>query len=153
MSEQTPSFTTAFTVDQTPEEAFTAICNVRGWWTGDIAGTSDRLGDEFTYRYEDLHMSRQRVTEFTPGQRLSWAVLDSRLSFVENSSEWTGTTISFEISRQGSQTEVRFTHHGLRPACQCFEGCSNAWSFYINDSLRSLISTGQGDPGRPADGA
>ena len=45
-------FTTAFTVDQTPEEAFAAINNVRGWWTGKpgIEGSTAKLGDEFTYR-------------------------------------------------------------------------------------------------------
>src|SRR6266571_5096435 len=41
------NFTAAFTVDQTPEEAFAAINNVRGWWTGEIEGSTDKLGAEF----------------------------------------------------------------------------------------------------------
>jgi hypothetical protein len=41
-------FTTIVIVDQTPEEAFAAINNVRGWWSGDIEGSTDKLGDEWT---------------------------------------------------------------------------------------------------------
>ena len=48
------SYTTTFTVDQTPEEAFAAINNVRGWWSGEIDGHTDQLSAEFTYRYGDV---------------------------------------------------------------------------------------------------
>jgi hypothetical protein len=34
----------------------------------------------------------------------------------------------------------------LVPAFACYGDCSDAWGFYINDSLRSLITTGKGQP-------
>jgi hypothetical protein len=139
-------YTVAFTVDQTPEEAFAAINNVRGWWSGEIEGGTDKLGDEFTYRYEDVHRSKQKITELVPGKRVVWHVLDGYLDFVKDKTEWTGTDITFDISKKGDKTEVRFTHVGLVPAYECFDSCSNAWGFYINGSLRSLITTGKGEP-------
>jgi activator of Hsp90 ATPase-like protein len=139
-------YTTTFTVDQTPEEAFAAITNVRGWWSGEIEGRTDKLGEEFTYRYEDVHYSRQRITELVPGRSVVWLVLDGYLNFVEDKTEWTGTTVTFEISRVGDKTAIRFTHVGLVPEYECFDNCSSAWSFYINGSLRSFITTGAGQP-------
>ena len=141
-------FTTSFTVDRTPEEAFAAINNVRGWWSGDIEGNTDKLGDEFAYRYEDVHYSKQRITESIPGTKVVWHVLDGYLNFVQDKTEWTGTDIVFEVSTIGDKTEVRFTHVGLVPAYECFENCSSAWGFYITSSLRNLIATGEGQPNR-----
>ena len=140
------SFTATFTVDQTPEEVFAAINNVRGWWSGDIEGSTDKLGDEWTYRYKDIHYSKQKVTELVPGKRVAWHVLDGYLDFVEDKEEWTGTDITFDITKKGDKTIVRFTHLGLVPDFECFDNCSNAWGFYINGSLRSLITTGEGQP-------
>jgi hypothetical protein len=144
MSDQ--NFTTTFTVDQTPEEAFEAITDVRGWWSGEIEGRTDAVGEEFTYRYEDAHFSRQRITELVPGRTVVWHVEEGYLAFVDDATEWTGTDIRFDLSAQDGTTEVRFTHIGLDPDVECFDGCSSAWSFYINGSLRSLITTGRGDP-------
>jgi hypothetical protein len=139
-------YTTTFTVDQTPEEAFNAIADVRGWWSGEIEGGTAKLGDEFTYRYKDVHYSRQRLTEVAPNRRIVWSVLDSHLSFVNDAKEWNGTKVVFDISRKGDKTEVRFTHEGLKPDIECFNGCSSAWSGYINGSLRNLIARGKGTP-------
>lgn len=35
------------------------------------------------------------------------------------------------------------------PAYECFGICRNAWSFYVGDSLRSLLETGEGKPSDP----
>ncbi|MGD0637796.1 MAG: SRPBCC domain-containing protein [Nitrososphaerales archaeon] len=142
------SFTTAFVVDNTPEEAFAAINNVRGWWSGNVEGSTDKLGDEWTYRYEDVHYSKQKVTELVPNKRVVWAVLDSYLSFVKDKTEWNGSRIIFEVSRKGKETQVRFTHVGLIPEYECFDDCSNAWGSYINGSLRNLITEGKGEPNK-----
>ena len=144
--------TYSFTVDQSPEEAFAAINNVRGWWSGEIDGETDKLGAVFTYRYKDIHMSKHRITEFVHGKKVVWLVLDSFLSFVEDKTEWNGTSVVFEIAQKGKQTEVRFTHAGLNPQQECFDGCSNAWGSYVNGSLRNLIATGKGSPNKKETG-
>jgi hypothetical protein len=143
------NFTTTFTVDQTPEEAFAAINNVRGWWSGQIEGSTQKLGDEFTYRYEDVHYSKQKITESIPGERVVWLVLDGYLKFVEDKTEWTGTKITFDVSKKGDKTEVRFTQVGLVPEYECFNACSNAWGSYINGGLRNLITARHTDSRQP----
>jgi hypothetical protein len=141
-----PGFTTIISVEQNPEETFAAINNVRGWWSGEIEGNTNKLGAEFTYRYKDVHRSQQKITEFVPGKRVVWQVLDSQLSFVNDQSEWTGTEIVFEISEKNGKTEVRFTHAGLVREYECFDSCSNAWGTLVNDNLRKLIATGECQP-------
>ncbi|MHB1605765.1 MAG: SRPBCC family protein [Leptospirales bacterium] len=144
MSDQ--NFTTAFTVEQSPEDAFSAVNNVRGWWSGDIEGRTEKVGDEFTYRYKDVHHCKIKVIEVLPGKKVVWLVLDNFFDFIKDKSEWKGTKMIFEIAKKGDKTELRFTHLGLVPEYECFDLCSNAWGFYIKESLRSLIATGRGQP-------
>jgi uncharacterized protein YndB with AHSA1/START domain len=140
------NFTAAFTVDQTPEEVFTAVNNVRGWWSGNIEGETDALGAEFTYRYKDVHYTKQEISEFVPNQRVVWHIEEAFLNFTEDPAEWVGTEVTFEITPKSDGTELRFTHCGLVPEFECFEACSSAWGFYVNGSLKRLITTGEGEP-------
>jgi uncharacterized protein YndB with AHSA1/START domain len=139
-------FTAAFTVGRTPEEVFAAINDVRGWWSGNIEGDTDALGAEFTYRYKDVHYTKQKISEFVPNQRVVWHIEEAFLNFTEEPDEWAGTDVTIEITPNGDETEVRFTHRGLVPEFECFEACSSAWSFYVNGSMKRLITTGRGEP-------
>ena len=146
------SYTTSFFVDKTPEDVCAAITDPRSWWQGEIEGPTDKLDGEFTYRYENLHLSRQRVTELIPGKKVAWLVVEGGPAFTEERNEWPGTTIVFEIAEFGDQTELRFTHLGLGPQLECFDACSSAWGHYIGDSLRGFI-TAETRPGAVASGA
>jgi hypothetical protein len=142
MKEQ--NFTTTIVVDQTPNQVFNAVIKPQFWWPGEIKGSSDKLDDEFAYRYKDLHLSKQKIVEMVPDQKVVWLVTESEINYAEDKREWTDTKISFEISRQHNKTQLRFTHLGLNPEIECFDSCSNSWSQIIQQSLFSLITTGKG---------
>jgi hypothetical protein len=146
MNNPDPNFTTTISVDQSPEEAFAAINNPCGWWSENIEGSTAKLGDEWTYRYKDVHRSTMKVTEMVPNKKVVWLVVDNYFNFTEDKTEWTNTKVMFEISKRGNKTEIRFTHQGLVPAYECFDVCSNAWGSYVNGSLHNLIATGEGKP-------
>ncbi|MCW3070331.1 MAG: ATPase [Bacteroidetes bacterium] len=140
----TSDFKTTIMVDQSPKEVFSAINNVDGWWQGEIKGSSHKLNDEFTYRMEDFHFSKQKLVEIIPDKKVIWLVTESKLNFVKDKSEWTGTKIIFEISEINNKTQVSFTHLGLIPRFECYGDCSNGWSQLIQKSLFSFITTGKG---------
>ena len=157
----TSDFTTTILVDQTPHEAFNAINNVRGWWSEEIEGSTDKLNDEFKYHFEDIHRCQMKLVEVVPDKKVVWLVMDNYFKpgifneaspdlgtnkFANDKSEWTGTKISFEISEKDNKTQIRFTHLGLVPEFECFDICVNGWTHYIRQSLLSLITTGKGQP-------
>ena len=140
------NFTSTLLVGQTPEEVFNAINNVRRWWSAEIEGGTEKLNDEFTYHYEDVHRCKMKLIEVIPGKKVVWLVTDNYFNFTKDKSEWKGTKISFDISKKGNKTQLRFTHLGLVREYECFDICSNAWGQYIQHSLRNLITTGKGQP-------
>lgn len=140
------SFSTTFTVTQSPEEVFAAINNPRAWWSQAIKGDTDRLGAVFYHQYRDSHRCTLNVTELVPGKRIVWHVLQNYFDFVKDETEWTGTDVVFEIATRDGKTAVRFTHVGLSPVQECYDVCSGGWNSLVNGSLRALITAGEGNP-------
>ena len=139
-------FTTSIVVDQTPQEVFTAINNVRGWWSENIEGSTDHLNAVFFYQYKDVHQCKMKIVEFIPNKKVVWLVLENQFNFTKDKNEWKGNTIVFEISSKNNKTQLQFTQTGLVPACECYSVCEDAWTSYLQGSLKNLIETGKGKP-------
>jgi len=152
ISHEDASFTTSFTVDQSPKEVFDAIRNVRGWWSENIEGDTDQINCVFSYHYQDVHRCKVKITELIPNKRVVWHVLDNYFKFTEDKREWTGTHVIFEVAEKGGKTQLKFIHQGLVPEYECFKICHDAWTHYIQESLKALIETGKGNP-TPKDAA
>src|ERR1700704_5746897 len=107
------SFTTTILVDNSPSEVFNAINNVRGWWSEEIEGSTNKLNDEFTYHYEDVHRCKMKIIESIPNEKVVWLVLDNYFKFTKDKNEWIGNNIIFEIVEQDGKTQIQMTQAGL----------------------------------------
>ncbi len=121
-------FTTTIVVDQTPKQVFDAVNNVRGWWSLEIQGDTDKLNSEFKYHYKDVHICKFRIIELVPYKKVVWLVLENHFNFIQDHHEWVGTKVIFEIFQKDGKTEMHFTHRGLVPEYECYDICFKAWT-------------------------
>lgn len=142
----TTDFTSTLMVDQSPATAFNAITNFRAWWSEEIEGNTDQLNETFFYHYKDVHLCKIKLVEMIPGKKLVYQVVDNQFNFTKDKTEWINTKLIFDISNEGKKTKVQFTHKGLVPDYECYDVCHDAWTSYIQGSLKSLITTGKGKP-------
>ena len=147
----TPDFTTTILVDKTPKEVFNAINNVRGWWSENIEGYTDKMDAEFLYHYKDVHICKMKIVAFVPDQKVVWLVLENQFNFTKDQSEWKGNKIVFEISKKDNQTQLQFTQISLTPEYECYNVCHDAWTGYVQGSLKNLITDGKGKPNTKED--
>lgn len=141
---KTEDFSTTLVVEASPAAVFNAVNNVRGWWSENIDGDTGSLDSEFAYHYEDVHRCKMKITELVPNKKVVWTVLDNHFKFTQDQSEWKGDQIIFDISQSNGSTHLAFTQKGLVPAKECYQVCHDAWTHYIQDSLKQLILTGEG---------
>jgi hypothetical protein len=139
-------YTTTILVDKTQNETFSAIKNFRDWWSEDIEGETDKLGETFFYHYKDVHLCKIKLIEMVTDKKLVYQVIDNEFNFTKDKTEWINTKLVFDITEEGNHTKVTFTHEGLVPSYECYDVCNDAWTSYIQGSLKNLITTGIGKP-------
>lgn len=138
-------FNYRFLVPDTPGEVFDKICLVSKWWTADVEGLLEKLHDKFTVHFGESFVKIE-VTQMIPGKKMSWLVKNCFWSFLNNKTEWNGTTIIWNITSNGILTQVSITHVGLVRDAECFDICKEGWGLYAGNSLFRLITEGHGIP-------
>jgi hypothetical protein len=137
------NFSYSFKTSKTTQEIFELLLDIEKWWSGlyeeTIKGKSKKINDEFIFTAGGgAHYSKQKLVELTPGKKVVWLVTDSNLNFLKDTSEWNNSRIGFELSTDENKTNVQFTHEGLVPQIECYEGCSLAWKSYL-DNLKEKL--------------
>src|SRR3954453_13031022 len=85
------SYRTTVLVDATPDRAYDAVNDVRGWWSQDLDGRTATPRAEFGFRGSQdgvpLHRPRIRVVAVGPAERIDWLVLDHWMCFIDDQAE------------------------------------------------------------------
>jgi len=140
------NYTTSLVVDKDISSAFNSIKNFRGWWSKEIEGNTDKLGDTFFYHYKDVHRCKIKLIEVQKDKKLVYQVVDNQFNFTKDKTEWINTRLVFDLYPEGDKTKIIFTHEGLVPQYECYAVCKDAWTSYIQGSLKEFIETGTGKP-------
>jgi hypothetical protein len=74
----TTDFTTIVVVNQTQQEAFDAIANVRAWWAKSFKGNAKNKNDVFSVTFGETFVDF-KITESVPGKKVVWLVTDCNL--------------------------------------------------------------------------
>ena len=129
----------------TPGDAFDGINQVNEWWAKNFEGSSKKLNDIFTVRFGETFVTFI-VTESIFGKKIAWLVTDCYLPWLQDKTEWNGTTVVFDISPFGDETQITMTHIGLVPKVECFGTCEVGWNKHIKGSLFKLLTEHAGVP-------
>lgn len=140
------NFSTSILVNASPTEAIKAIQNFRAWWSEEIEGQTNQVNEVFFYHYKDVHLCKIKLIEKLNDQKLVYQVIENEFSFVNDKSEWVNSKLIFELVPEANQTKIIFTHEDLVPSNECYPVCEDAWTSYIQGSLKEYINTGAGKP-------
>jgi uncharacterized protein YndB with AHSA1/START domain len=133
-------------------DQFATEQGIRNWWLTSCEMES-RVGGTVTLRFTKSDFYAVfRITRLDADRAVEWECLESlqpeKLGF-QDRADWVGTRLRFEVAALGDgQSQLTFTHVGLAPL-ECFGVCSNAWSFFLGQSLRAYLETGAGKPATP----
>ena len=140
------NYTSSISVEQSMEKVFNSIMDFRAWWSEEIEGSTDVLDETFFYHYKDVHLCKIKLIEIVPYSKLVYQVLENEFNFIQDKTEWVNTKLIFNVSKEGDKTNIEFIHEGLVPEDECYAVCEDAWTSYIQGSLKELISNGKGRP-------
>ena len=110
-------------IQAAPAKVYAAIATqagLAGWWTAD-SKTEDKVGGKAEFGFDKrgtvFHMKIEKVE---PAKHLVW-------SCHGDPPEWDGTTLEWELSRQGEGTTLRFTHGNWKSTNDYYAMCNSTW--------------------------
>lgn len=131
-------------IQATLDKVYQAIATpegVAGWWTEQTSGEG-RVGGTLDFRFSaggaEIGHFTAKVLEQHANELVLWQITGGP-------EEWIGTTIRFELRRDGDYVIVLFRHEGWKEPVEFMHHCSTKWAIFMM-SLKAFAETGTGRP-------
>lgn len=128
----------------TLDQVYQAIATPEGvaaWWTTRTTGdrhAGGTLDFHFSAHGAEIGHFTARLRELRPNELVLWEI-------TRGPPEWIGTTVRFELARDGDYVVVLFWHAGWHAPVEFMHHCSTKWGVFMM-SLKALMETGKGAP-------
>lgn len=138
-----PDISHYITLQAAPERVYRALTTPEGiqsWWTRDAALDAN-IGGAGAFRFHDgKTVTCVNIVELAPPVCVVWKTMSSNAP-----GGWDGTTISFDLRREGEDTALDFAHRGFAAESEGFARVTAGWAHYLA-SLRRYLENGAGEP-------
>jgi len=126
-------------------DAIAAPGGTNGWWTtdGDVVKAPGQL---LRLNWSATDHIVFRIDRADRPSLMRWTCVAQHDRNLPRPDEWVGTTLTFSLGASDRTADLRFTHHGLVPALDCFDMCEGGWNFFLRRSLKQLVEVGRGLP-------
>jgi uncharacterized protein YndB with AHSA1/START domain len=113
-------------INASPDAVYAALATQRGlasWWTADTRA-DEKVDGKAEFGFDDRGMVfRMRIDELVPGKRVVWSCLGDQ-------PEWSGTTLTWTISRENDVSVLRFTQR-WKAMTDMVAICNSTWGELI----------------------
>jgi hypothetical protein len=138
------NFNAGISINISATEAIKKISNVPEWWGVTFTGNAENKNDEFVIKMGGESFFNITVAELIPGKKIIWNISDCYMPWYADKKEWADTRLIFDLTEDGNNTALMFTHEGLTPDIECYNDCAPGWTHWIKTSLFSYLTTGKG---------
>jgi uncharacterized protein YndB with AHSA1/START domain len=109
-------------INAPPDQVHAALVTQKGlasWWTADTK-TDEKVGGNAEFGFDDGGMVfRMKIDELVPGKRVVWSCYGDQ-------PEWSGTVLTWTISRENDATILRFNQR-WKAQTDMVAICNSTW--------------------------
>jgi uncharacterized protein YndB with AHSA1/START domain len=125
--------------------AITSTIGLQGWWAKvcDIDCRVDQVSSVRFIKPDIVEEMLFKTTEFNTNKKMVWLCVSNNVF-----ESWVGTTLSFELNKDGEKTHLAFTQVSADKNWKRhpdFRGTKQGWDYFM-ESLKNFCEAGEGDP-------
>lgn len=110
-------------INATPGKVYAALstqAGLRGWWTADTTA-DEKVGGRADFGFDKRQtVFRMKIEKLEPDKQVIWSCHGEQ-------PEWNGTVLTWDISREGNTTMLRFIQGGWKSMSEMYAMCNSSW--------------------------